>query len=340
MRIFEVISGKTITLYRGDAAKVDKFETEQTTSGFNLFGKGIYLTDNPIIAKDYTLKGSEGVVYTDENATTSKEFISSYLHHLMENELGFKEFEKEFYRTNWSWDASEEEKKEYKRKINAEYQSYMKKAKDLYRKRIPDLKIVKDTMGEFSLIKKGGEGYVTAFDVPVEYLKNVIDAEAPMTNDALEVFKTILPNGPDSKYDLRNKENVGGFTFNEWVEIFKKEGTRYAWRDDIVGGKGMNPSFDEIRNGTHMGGSLFHDKEFEERFIQHLQNAGFVGLKYQGGIRVGAYTRGGGGIKHTAYILWDSNMLNTIIRNAEQVSLDDLETGMEKGIRTQKIDVY
>lgn len=52
----------TTTLYRGDATHIDDFQFDRADPNA-LVGPGIYLTDSRAVAKDYTLKGNQNVIF-------------------------------------------------------------------------------------------------------------------------------------------------------------------------------------------------------------------------------------------------------------------------------------
>jgi hypothetical protein len=117
----------------------------------------------------------------------------------------------------------------------------------------------------------------------------------------------VVPNG---RTDLRDKNNEFVASFDEWVEVFRREGTRYAWNDIMVGGNGENPSLDQFWNGTHGGYGLLSRHEKMDEFIAHLRANGYNGIEYDGGTRLGANIRGGGGIRHQSFVLWDEDIKN------------------------------
>lgn len=205
---------------------------------------------------------------------------------------------------------------------------------------------MRNTMGEYRLVRKDREGYVTRFDIPESYLERTLHAERPLPEKAIAIirklwFDSLAKNGykdpANMKIDMRDA--YGNFrTFDEWVHAYQKSGVDFAWADDddegrIAGGKGALPDLNTIWHGTHFGGSWFYDKTNLANFIAAMQEAGYVGLEYDGGKRVGQNVRGGGGILHRAYVFWDDNAINGFRIGADRVTGDQEVGGRERGLR-------
>lgn len=340
------------TLYRGDSSHVDEFSLEKSDK-YALFGRGIYLTDNPEVAGDYTLKAASKhtVFHPDEDspARTPKDLIAMYLRHLMDERLE-RAAKTEEIRTVWhnryynEKIPIEQAQKGMEADIRAFIKSLMKDAKAIYRDERDNMRIVKNTMGHYVLVSKDREGYVTTFEVPDDYIERTLHAERPLPDHVLKAIRDLFVQkigDPDRPLDMRDAN--GNFcTFDEWVEAHKTIGVHYAWRgadgdvDPTVGGTGENPSLDTIRNGTHLGISLFYQDDFSQKFIEKMNELGYVGLEYDGGNRVGMHVRGGGGLKHRAFVFWDTQVLKHFRRQSVAVVDAEVTPNLERGIRSSR----
>ena len=365
--LFESANG-TRTLYRGDASKIESFDSEITrrSIGQSLFGMGIYLTDNPRVALDYTVKGayrrdgSGTVVVHDED--TLEDAIRFYLNKVMVRELGWVEH-RDKLKDQWFWKwqemmrgtsrpdaprtwAKEEPSEEwlaYKAKedgfqeefrtaIKTEMAKFLKKAKAIYKQR--KLRVFQDTSGKWSVMSDQHEGALSTFEVPEEYLRATLHGDRPLTDRELKIIREYVYQITKGTglMDLRNKNYEFGGAFDDWIELFRKEGTIYAWHDTLVGGEGKNPSLDQLWNGTHGGYTVFNTHM--DDFIAHMKSHGYHGIEYDGGTRLGANVRGGGGIRHQSFVLWDDAYVNSCRVENAGVEYDPANLPMQK-IRSQ-----
>ena len=84
--IVEANEGDTVTLYRGDNTKIDKFDMSKTDPEA-LLGVGIYLTDDPSVAADYTIKerGDDSIVFrskSENRPDTPQALTAEFLRYL------------------------------------------------------------------------------------------------------------------------------------------------------------------------------------------------------------------------------------------------------------------
>jgi len=348
MKIFELKSEQSLKLYRGDSSNIEKFDIDMTDD-MGLFGIGMYLTDDPTVAKDYTLKQSEHVIYTNEHAENPRDLVISYLDDLISKELGWEK-EKQDVREEWQrkvWamktDGIPDDTihKLYKNDLQKRLQKHMKRAKVIYRQRRTTMRIVKKTTGEYAFVKNNRSGYIMSFEIPLSYINRTIHTERPLSDQLISFLGEFIRNhGFSGKIDMRDLD--GKFlTFDEYIENFKSNGSYFAWSDNrIVGGKGENPSYDVITNGTHFGITFFGRREIQKDLIEKLMEIGYVGLEYQGGVRVtGTGARGGGAIGqlHRVFVLWDTDAVYDFKTSTEQVADDQIADELEKGIRAMKI---
>jgi hypothetical protein len=363
-----------VTLYRGDSGPVEKFELAKTDSGA-LLGIGIYLTDSPEVAGDYTVKGSQDIAYPsgrrgeDNSFNDPKQLTAGYLRKLM-NDAGFQQqmddtknqWQDKYYSLSrdidWTdHERARKERDEMQAKFQADYQvvrskmirAAVAKAKAQFKAIRPNLRMVKLTTGEYIFTKVGRAASIAKFIVPTAYLERCLHAERPLPDDLLPIMKAAFARvahdkNPDQKWDLRVRNPKGnngdediGLSFDEFIAGFRKAGARYAWTDEVRGGKGENPSLDILWNGTHSGYHVFQNKEAQETLMHELMAMGYVGYAYDGGVRLaGTGARGGGGIRHNAYVLWDENAVHSF--RVEGGGVTDDEVGdLEKGIKAAKV---
>ena len=357
MKIIENAS-ETVTLYRGDSSEIKKFLLSKTDYS-GLFGIGIYLTDNSDVAKDYTVGlGTTEFRKRYDGFKSKKELIAGYLYSIMQKagfENALEDLKIEFRRKSWGVDPKNQA--EVNEKIYADFEIaknklvriYVEQAKIEFRKRRPELKIAKLTTGEYLFVKANRSGSVTKFNVPKAYLERCLHAEQPLPDDVLQMvraafFRSVENGDANRIFDLRiihkGDEKIG-HTFDDFVDGYKINGTRYAWTETRFGGKGENPTLDVLWNGTHSGYHVFgRSRESQEAFISDLEKLGYVGLRYDGGKRLaGGGARGGGavGLYHNAYILWNEDDIDSFKETSEPVQDDDIDLDLEKGIRSKSI---
>lgn len=305
-----------LILFRGDASKIDFFDINKTKNSIGLlFGYGIYLTDDESVALDYTVKGGwkrdgSGTVLV-RDAESEQEAVRIYLNQIMVSRLGWiqardalkTEATNNLYNTIREMDRFSPEYNEVREKMNADFKKsfaklfskYLKKAKAIYLKEKP--LVHRDGTGIWSVVSREHSGIVTKFAIPLAYCRSTLHGDDPLTDRELNIVMDFLIKAQPEGY------------WKEFPEKFKHEGQEYAWQGRHMGGKAINPSLDEIWNGTHAGMSILGGRTAE--FISHLQQHGFNGIAYHGGKRMGSHVRGGGGKPHQSFVFWDDAYINS-----------------------------
>jgi hypothetical protein len=356
-------------LYRGDSTMIPYFNIKKTDANA-LFGVGIYLTDNPEIAKDYTIKGSNEIVFQadgDQSFDSPKKLIQEYLVKLA-NASGFQEEAKElkqfyeakihnkhgYYDDEGKYQATpKNELEKFRKEMENEWniartklvRKYVEMAKKIFKQNKQHLKITKLTTGEYVFVNTNRKAVISKFKVPNLYIAKTLHGDRPLDNRMIQVVKNIFArnfNGfsNDKKIDLRttkseNSENYFN-TFDDYIKDYKTHGSRYAWTDKIFGGKGENPSLDVFMNGTHSGYHVFKNND-QENIIKDFEAAGYVGIEYDGGVKLaGNGSRGGGNNLHRAFVFWDEEKINSF-RVEEHPYQDDELGEIEKGLRWNTI---
>lgn len=332
-------------LYRGDAASISQFDMAKS-SDRNLYGPGIYLTDDAEVAADYTLKGSTQVVFSDPEAKNQREIIAGYIRHLIDEVADWKKVEKDLTQDwamqnvkghrrgdtlpgmsegHWSrlkWFLADQHKQLA--------QQLFPQAQAKLRTEMPNLRVARNTMGELSIVTRNRTGTVATFDVPDPYLARLLHAERPLPDKVLHLIRSLwFKEQGQTGHGMRDGDE-NEIDFDSYIKNYKTRGTRYAWHEQTIGGKGVNPTFDELRNGTHGGYHVFTDSMFDDvkrrhiGFVTAMQKLGYVGLEYDGGLRVGGYNRGGGGRAHRAFVFWNGKELAQF-RSADTPPNNDFE---------------
>lgn len=363
MRISD-LSTDTVKLYRGDASHVVHFEVGKTDA-HALFGRGIYLTDSPVVAADYTFKQSDGVVFPESyrehgEYSSKEELLRAYLGKIA-RDIGFEEAHAKL-RDQWRQKINVRRQEIYAKMDRPTYddikretadlqagfqadrqklaQKFVAKAKKVYAGM--SVKMAKKTTGEWVFVKSDRGGVISVFEVPKAYCDQTLDAEAPIPDSLLPVMKAAFYANnkiPDSPLDLRSWDENGGqrmgLTFDQYIADFKTKGTFYAWADRNIGGKGVNPSIDEMLNGTHQGYYVWKDSQ--DVLVRKLMAMGYVGFRYQGGVRIaGQANRGGGGILHQAFSFWDEKKINSY-RVDHRPRDPDFDPEPATGIRAKRV---
>ncbi len=314
MKISEIFDGGVVTLYRGDATKIEAFSATHNKNAIGiLFGHGIYLTDNPAVANEYTTPSRTFLNMGDFK--TSDEAMSAYVSQVM-GEIGFTEAQndlKEKYQSMfWEADKRPEEdiRREYSDELKKLRRSFISKAKKNIAEKVGSLKLVK-IHGYWRLIDSNNSGIVTTFNIPSSYVSKCLHGDLPLPDKALSVLSKIIRDRfGDGVGDFRDINNQF-MQFDDWVAYFKNNKVHYAWNDELVGGKGQNPSLDEIMNGTYAGGSIKHN--MWDEIIDSFMAVGYVGIVFGGGVSFSGNLRGGGSSNHTSYVFWDSSYINSCI---------------------------
>jgi len=328
-RYMEIARIDELRLYRGDSTKIDRFDVAKTHYR-GLFGPGIYLTTDPLIAGDYVATKNEDVVYPkdriDPEARTTKDLLRGYANRIA-SDFSEKKFRDEWVRKNGYGQSYNGLSSSAHRKMD--HDMAIEQAKSLrarlpaaieqVRQELPTLAVQKLTTGDLRLIRKKRDGVISTFEVPDTYVARTLHADRPLPDDVMAIIKDHITRL--GYKDLRDAEE-NFVSFDDYVKGYRERGTRYAWRDEDDddwwrGGKGENPTLDDFMNGTHAGSAAFFDGMFDDArpnstaFIKAMMDAGYVGLEYDGGKRVGQHVRGGGGRRHRAFVFWDSDAINS-----------------------------
>lgn len=341
----------TITLYRGDTSKIDQFDISKTDVNA-LFGAGIYLTSDATVARDYSFARTHDVqAHIPSDVVESKrELIADYLQEIIRTELEWPKIrdgiQQPFRDRAWQIDREAEDRDAQVEALRSEmtkatvdgYKKVLQQAKALYKQRSGDFVFTKNTMGQWKMLKKEWKGVITHFDIPTAYASCCLHGDRPLTDKAIAMMRQVIMDmtGEGKRFymkgmiDFRDDDN-NGTTFDKWVALFKKGGARISFGGgEVAGGTGKNPSLENIMNGTLSGYYIRNDAG--DALIAGFRNLGYVGIEYDGGIRVGNHVRGGGGIEHRAFVFWDDRYINSCIVAAKDAEPEANEGDPLKGI--------
>lgn len=331
MRKFIDIVNEAI-LYRGDSTEIDKFSSEHS-SPHNLFGAGIYLTDNPEVANDYTL-GNKDELLTPKGHSSEREAVAAYIASLINGELDWAIIrseikdrhaerlgEFEFTDTNRDKYVLHRKKveTEMRDEMEEKYAELAKEAKKIYRKEKDTIRAISTTEGEWFLTRTGRGGTITHFEIPDAYLAKCLYTSGPMTDKQLQEVRAYIG---ESKVWFRDHEGevVSDVDdpFEEWLAGYRANGARRAWVGGLAGGDGSNPSLEHIVLEQHAGSFFSGDWK---KFTNYLEGLGYVGFSFNAGVAdAGGHTRGGGGKPHVSYVLWDDDFVNKCQSDRSAVS--------------------
>lgn len=294
-------NGGTRTLYLGDVTKIDTLDSEATRHSIGLlFGMGIYLTDQETVALDYTIPNK--LSYPNKNAA-----INSYIYSLIKN-AGWEDKLREL-KDEWSsklWNDPDAENK-FKDIMSNELKRFIINAKLIYKNDPPQLYC--NSKNEWSIVPSNHQGALSVFEIPESYLLRTLHGDRPLTNSEIKIVRDFIYTiSPSGMMDVRNRNNERISSFDEWLDEFKSNGSLYAWQDRDIGGRGLNPSLDELINGTYGGYNIFRNNI--DKFITYMRNHGYVGIEFDGGIKMGDNIRGQGGIRHQSFVFWDDAYIN------------------------------
>jgi hypothetical protein len=295
-----------------------------------------------------------GTVLTRGEAETESGAIGDYIKDIVVKELQWRERQQEikeqhlqgFHKASAGLrgdrDAyntmSKQFQNDFQDIIHSEFKKYVDRAKKMYRERKPKLRVFRNTMGLWQVVGADHTGFVSAFKIPINYLNRTIHGDRPLTGRALEtVYNFIKRYTGDGKADFRDRNNEF-MTFDNWLADFPTKGSEYAWRDGadrMIGGRGVNPTLDEVLNGQHGGYSIFY--QHKDTFMEMCQAAGYTGIEYDGGVRVGGNVRGGGGIRHCSYVFWDDDYINTCRISIDPTTYENPSQTATRGVRASSL---
>lgn len=188
----ESIKSDTVTLYRGDTKKVEKFLLQKTKSD-GLFGTGIYLTDSKEIAFQYSARRENGLIF------------SGIVPH------GEKKPSVKFDAVKlFAQAVGKDVQKTIDNILNNEKRYEVKKVGSSYWE---DYWIIVD--------RKLYNGYVSKFEIPRSVIDNCYDAESPMSSD-IKSFILSLRSEKDKK-DTQEKYFLGAFQRSKSLAEFMYE---------------------------------------------------------------------------------------------------------------------
>lgn len=183
-------AGPTQALYRGDAQQVAP-SLDYASPGA-LFGAGIYLTDNKRVAGDYTVKGSNDVVfrYGGLAGRVSKQaVVDAYIR--QQAQYFDKDGKPQEYPQSLSGFGPGFPPGTHAYRQHAQDQVRLQAAKQAYAKQAASLVVRVNADGTAVLVKKGA-GQVSAFDVPKSWIQRTLDAEQETPERVAQAVSGVL----------------------------------------------------------------------------------------------------------------------------------------------------
>ena len=242
----------TITLYRGDSSTIKNFSLDKADP-HSLFGQGIYLTDTPRLARDYTAKGqTNDIVYRYNGGAkgTKQKAIESYIRSMADyiDENGKDLFFAQSI-PGYERDPIRIKRLEFARK------KWEAMSKNYEVRKLTDNLII--------IRKKQNDAQVSTYAVPVSVLDNLLDADEEIPEEVTNLLHSIL-----RKLDDKGTAD----------EMWQAAQPNYE--------DGSIPSYRQIYTSIIAGSPLI-SKEGQLLLRKGLKELGYNGIKYQGGVTVG-----------------------------------------------------
>lgn len=355
MKLHRITESTDTILYRGDSSNIGEFDFDQTDSQA-LVGRGLYLTSSQEVAMDYTIKGSNDVIYrsdgvyydprefmvdvfldlrSEQQQTFNGEFSNQVSAFVYDGNRAIKSAFPDATRTDSLYLQAkcwQELTKASMPALRALYDDTRTK----FIQSLDDTRLIKTVLEEYLVVSADMVGQITRFRIPRAYLSKTYSVNNPMerwmVDWLVKYIRTKLPsfNPEKTHVDLRYNDpqsgSVRASSFNDFLRKFRKYGSQYAWSDHDIGGQGKNPSILEFLLGTHYGGTILHQdsQQIWDDMRKFLQSRGYVGLYYRGGEQTGHDTfTGGSPVKHSVYVLWDVNQVNQFVIDRKRAERND-----------------
>jgi hypothetical protein len=273
-------------LYRGDSSKIEHFNVGATALT-NLFGQGIYLTDNKRVAGDYTSKGStDQVIFRlSGRKLTRQDVIDTFVRQIARKlDADGVDHGKEI--AYWSRDVPYSDGGDFSTVTNdlrhRERAQRIAFATEKWQQMAKKYEVRVKLDGTGVIQRKSQKTNIAVFDVPERYLAAFLPADEEIPTKVLDTLIWVL-----TKYDDRATARD--------VENYVKQ---QKW-------EGETPSFRMIYTSITIDSPLVSEGEAQSAFIDYLQHLGYKGIEYVGGVSMG------GGYRHRAYSAWDADVINS-----------------------------
>ena len=275
-----------VRLYRGDSSKIEQFNVGATALN-NLFGQGIYLTDNTRVAGDYTSKGdSEDVIFRLSGRNMTRQQVLDYFIRQIARKLDEKGVDHSKEMRYWSHDVPYSDGADFGNMTNElrqrEHQQRIAFATQRWNQLSKEYEVRVKLDGTGVIQRKSQQGNIAVFDVPETYLRTFLNADDSIPDRVLDNLTWALRKFED-------KSTAGD------IEQFVKQ---QEWEDET-------PTFRTIYTSITFESPLVSDGEAQATFIDSLQDLGYNGIEYTGGVSMG------GGYRHRAYSAWDAEKINS-----------------------------
>jgi len=291
-------------LYRGDATQIRDFSLAKADPDA-LFGRGIYLTDKPEVARTYTTKNQAGFSSFAMDARTPAQAYSEVIERHAERLL----FE-DGYAAQQAGGPRVPGPREARAALTPEqWNQYMERARVAVPPRA-NLDIVRQG-SIFRVSEKSPEQTITTVPTSRAMLASMIDGERAIPDDvagaieaaAREVFVDAPLERATAEAILSKFDREG---------VFSLSNSRSSMT--FSGSPGRRPRFAEAWQHLMSLPRTPAEKDALQTALRRRFTAlGYNGIRYDGGLRMPA-AAGARRLKHNAYVLWDEQGLNKLIQ--------------------------
>jgi hypothetical protein len=276
-----------ITLYRGDASDIEKFETGKGDL-FALFGRGIYLTNSKRVAGDYKTKGpaEKGDVIFRTSGKTRQDVIDRYVRQRARyidadghDHYGAFAASPVPYSDGGDFGAVTNDLRK------AELEKRMEFAREIVAKLLKTYEVRIKLDGSAVIQKKAAVAgaKLSVFHVPLAYANKTLHADAEISVDVLSTLNARLQRAGDRQ------------TASDMMAF-----ARQYQREE-----GELPTFRQIFTSITADSPLLHNEAEQAALQADLMASGYHGIEYSGGLSMG------GGHGHRAFVFWDADAINS-----------------------------
>lgn len=263
---------EVLNLYRGDYQMIDQFRLSKTSS-LCLFGRGIYLTDNPKVAKTYREKGSDKELWQISIEAPNKDAaIVIALKDYKNFRNGVSKHNRQYDLANKAFDSLSSEKK----RVEILWFRDLIDDQSIAVTRSP----MKISSGQFSFLFKEERivGYLSTFRFGKEEFENKLFK--------FENWRRLHSHLEDlmQRAHERRRKNLSRF------RLRTMSANQFA-------------AAVSLRTGSNIDSP--HDYDWNV-LVKQLKREGFCGLEYSGGRMTNS-------IRHRAFSIWDENLINNRI---------------------------
>lgn len=252
-----------------------------------LFGAGIYLTNSPRLSNDYMivrgLTGAPNITTISGSFKKKAEALQAFLRLKAMHEIGKdgKPLGPEHRFSYEEWDREQDARVAGARKW------WEREKKNWLIRRQADGRWLFAPKQKLTTTRH-------EYDIPNEVLDGMLNAEYPVDDKAVSALADALK----TMGDRRTAEDVWDFVESQRRVVQRYEDYGEGDYDEV--GPGLPTYRDIYTSITRNSPLISHEGQVELR--RNLKEAGYTGIRYQGGLTMG-------GQNHEAYVIWDEQGL-------------------------------